>query len=144
MVRESDKPDSARYFSAFGRDVDVPEGRLSFDPQTRRLSLSDGQSRRDTHAEAAAIAVIKVLAAARQPMSGRAIQDAAPEGHSRDAIRGGTEKAVHFGLVKVMDGPRRSKLHAVNHPCESCGMPVAAGGTRHESCADVNLAEVFQ
>ena len=31
LVRETDEPGSPRYFSAFGRDVNVPEGRLAFD-----------------------------------------------------------------------------------------------------------------
>ncbi len=38
LVREKDQPDSPRYFTAYGRDVDVPEGRLEFDPDTRRLT----------------------------------------------------------------------------------------------------------
>jgi hypothetical protein len=41
MVRENaEQPDSPRYFSAYGRDVDVAEGRLDFDPQTRRMTYS--------------------------------------------------------------------------------------------------------
>ena len=42
LVRETDEPDSARYFKAYGRDVDIPEGRLSFDAATRRLTYAAG------------------------------------------------------------------------------------------------------
>ncbi|WP_033322314.1 AAA family ATPase [Streptomyces yerevanensis] len=47
VVRPGDDPAGPRYFSAFGRSVDVPEGALVFDEQSRCLSLADGgRSRR--------------------------------------------------------------------------------------------------
>ena len=57
VVRENDDLNSARYFRAYGRDVNVPEGRLSYDPSIRQLSYAAG-SRTDTKAEAAQLAVI--------------------------------------------------------------------------------------
>jgi hypothetical protein len=45
LKEEADDPDSPRYLSAFGRDVDQPERRLAYDPDTRHLSV-DGGSRR--------------------------------------------------------------------------------------------------
>ena len=47
IVRETDDPASPRYFSAFGRDVDVKEGLLTYNADTRALTLTEG-SRRDT------------------------------------------------------------------------------------------------
>ncbi len=35
-------PDAPRFFSAYGRDVDVREGRLLFDPDTRHLTYVEG------------------------------------------------------------------------------------------------------
>lgn len=61
LVREDDDPGSPRFFSAYGRDVDVPEGRLSFDSNTRRLVYVAG-SRRDSKTEAAIPDLIGVLA----------------------------------------------------------------------------------
>jgi hypothetical protein len=56
LVRENEQPDSARFFSAYGRDVDVPEGRLEYNEATRRLSLTGGsrkqQKAADNEAEA--------------------------------------------------------------------------------------------
>jgi hypothetical protein len=51
LVREKTEngdvdPAAPRYFSAYGRDVDVPESRLVFDPATRHLTL-EGGSRAD-------------------------------------------------------------------------------------------------
>ena len=40
MVRETDEPDSPRYFSAFGRDVNIAEGQLGYNPVTRHLTYS--------------------------------------------------------------------------------------------------------
>lgn len=43
LVRQSnDNPTSLRFFSAFGRDVDLAEGQLSFNAQTRHLTLTEG------------------------------------------------------------------------------------------------------
>lgn len=36
------RDNTARYFRATGRDVEVPEGRLEFDPDARRLTLAGG------------------------------------------------------------------------------------------------------
>ena len=50
MVRKDDDPDSQRYFSAFGRDVDVPESEVSYDATTRALTIIGG-SRKQTATE---------------------------------------------------------------------------------------------
>ena len=140
VVRESDDPSSPRYFSAYGRDVDVREGRLSYDPATRRLSYANG-SRSDTKAEAAQLAIVDLLAeAARaggEPMSKNAIETEPKlcEQHTQKSLRAGLAQAVSHGLVTVEVGARRAKLHRIAHPCSECGMPVASGAARHQDCA---------
>ena len=134
IVRETEEPDSARFFSAYGRDVDVSEGRLAFDPTTRRLTYTAG-SRQDTKTEDAVASVIDVIAGADEPLSGRAIEDALAGDHPRKNLRAAIGKTVCRGLVKVTDGPHRSKLHAIAHPCSECAMPVATGEKRHLSCS---------
>jgi hypothetical protein len=43
LIRQDhDDPASPRYFTAFGRDVDVPESAIVFDPDTRHLSITEG------------------------------------------------------------------------------------------------------
>lgn len=50
LIRQSaDDPTSARFFSAFGRDVEVPEVQLTYDPSTRHLNLGEG-NRKDARA----------------------------------------------------------------------------------------------
>lgn len=50
LIRQSSNdPTSLRFFSAFGRDVDVPESQLTYDPSSRHLILSEGD-RKDARA----------------------------------------------------------------------------------------------
>ena len=57
LVREDDDPASARFFTAYGRDVNVAEGRLSFDPVTLRMRYAAG-SRHFIKVDEAATAII--------------------------------------------------------------------------------------
>ncbi len=134
LVRETDEPDSARFFSAYGRDVDVHEGRLNFDPSTRRLSFAAG-SRQDTKVEAAKLAVVDLLVGS-EPLSGRKIEIALGDAHPQKAIRDGIGRAIREELIIATPGARRSTEHAIRHPCSVCGKPVASRRASHESCAD--------
>ncbi|MCV7090210.1 bifunctional DNA primase/polymerase [Mycobacterium interjectum] len=135
IVRETEEPDSPRYFTAYGRDVSVAEGRLSYDPDTRRLTYAAG-SRTDARVEAAKLAIIKVLAEQGngEPLSVRALQDALNGEHSQKSVRAGAKQAIKDRLVTVADGPRGAKLHSIYRACSQCGLPVAVGRERHESC----------
>jgi 5S rRNA maturation endonuclease (ribonuclease M5) len=46
MTRDPEDEHGARYLSAIGRDVDVEEDQLHYDPETRRLSLTGAGSRK--------------------------------------------------------------------------------------------------
>jgi hypothetical protein len=134
IVRETDNPASPRFFSAYGRDVDVTEGRLSFDSATRRLTYAAG-SRGDAATEAALVDVVKLLATSTESPSGRSIEDGlSGTDHKRTAIRKAIKKSVTDELVTVIDGPKRSKLHTIAYPCAECGLPVASKRERHQSC----------
>ncbi|QNJ90734.1 bifunctional DNA primase/polymerase [Mycolicibacterium fluoranthenivorans] len=138
LVRETDQPDSARFFSAYGRDVDVAEGRLTLDPATRRLTYAAG-SRANAKVEAASTAVILYLAAHAKGggtgLATGAIERADDLGrYGRKAVRDGLALAVERGVVTQRDGDNNAKLHAIARPCEVCGQPVTGVGTRHQSC----------
>ena len=45
---ENGDPRGERFFSAYGRDVDVPEGKLQYDEATRRLTMVGGSRTGDT------------------------------------------------------------------------------------------------
>lgn len=142
VVRESDDPASPRFFSAYGRDVNVPEGRLSFDQASRRLTYAEG-SRGDAKTEDALRAVVELLAADALDdgagLSGRAVEDDLSAEHTQKAIRAACRLAVERGLVSVTAGKRGAKLHRIAAPCSRCGKPLTAGQSgRHQSCAEVD------
>lgn len=137
MVRHTEEPNSARFFSAFGRDVDVPEGRLTFDPQTRHMTYTPG-SRADMKSEGAMVAVIEMLAESAKVdnagMSGREIEESLTGLHTQKAIRDGAKLGVDRGLLTKAMGSKRAQIHRIANPCNVCGKPVAAGGSRHKEC----------
>lgn len=137
LVRETDEPHSPRYFSAYGRDVDLPEGRLAYEPSTRRLSYAAG-SRSDAKVEAAMRAVIAVLAADTSGgLSGRALEQALAGEHSQRAVRKAIRLALERALVATSAGERNAKLHRIAKPCEVCRWPLTADQNgRHASCPE--------
>jgi hypothetical protein len=135
LVRESDEPDSPRYFSAYGRDVHVREGALSFDPLTRRLTYGSGGSRLDARAEDALQTVLEVLAEGGS-MSKREIERATTgSDQNRQAIREGIGLALARGYVIAAPGKHRATVLSIANPCTGCGKPILAStGDWHRSC----------
>jgi hypothetical protein len=118
IVREDTDPASPRYFSAYGRDINVPEGGLGYDPATRRLTYAQG-TRGDIKTEAAYTELLAFLTERDEPLSGRAIAEGLPGDHTRKAIRDALAKAVKDGAVAIEQGPRRAKLHRLVRPGET-------------------------
>jgi hypothetical protein len=116
VVRQSDDPGSARFFSAYGRDVHLRESELRLDATTRRLTMADG-SRRDASIRAALTDVLAVLKEASASRSARDIQKAcATRGdHSRNAIRSAIAAGVRTKVIDVEDGPQ----HRLHDECAS-------------------------
>ncbi|GGS88340.1 bifunctional DNA primase/polymerase [Nonomuraea spiralis] len=115
LVREKNddgesEPNAPRYFSAFGRDVDIAEGLLSFDPPTRRLTLAGG-SRKDAKHRGVSAAIVEFLTLS-PGVSGRQIEDAyMAAGHDQKAGRAALKALVKEGHVKTSRGPGRAVLH---------------------------------
>jgi hypothetical protein len=113
LVRHSENPAAPRYLRAFGRDVHLPESRLEFDPVTRRLSLHG--TRDDAVAAEALPAVLAVLEATPEPLSGRAIKAALKDtvgAPSRDAIDAALRYGVRTLLLSETAGRHGAKLYA--------------------------------
>jgi hypothetical protein len=111
LLRQDDDPASARYLSAFGRDVDVPESRLEFDPATRALRIAGGS--RAAQKTAAAVADLIEAVRAEPGINYRGLESALSGngGHTQGAVRAGIRAAVKDGLIIQQEGPRRAKLH---------------------------------
>lgn len=82
-----DNPAARRYFSAYGRDVDVAESALDYDPATRRLTLSGG-SRKDAAGEGIRDAVVAYLRT-NPGSSGRQVElfSGSPQKKTRAALK---------------------------------------------------------
>jgi hypothetical protein len=132
LVRQKDEdnpygdadPAAPRFFSAFGRDVDVREGQITFDAATRRLFYVD-INRKQARAAAAqqfVLGYVKVHPSATV----RAIQDASAtvEGITRDSVREAVKQAIRDRYLAVADGPNRSQLHTLTQH----GYGALAGG----------------
>jgi Bifunctional DNA primase/polymerase, N-terminal/AAA domain len=116
LVRLDDQPGSARYISAYGRDVDVAESELLYDPTGRHLTVIGG-SRRDAAIRAALRDVTRVLEDSGEPLNGRAIE-LALEGseHTRATIRRAVALGIRREVIHPQPGPHRSTLHTVAKP----------------------------
>jgi hypothetical protein len=88
-------PGAARYFAAYGRDVDQPEQLLGYDTATRRLTITGG-NRREARADALVAAVVEYVKG-HSGCSQNAIEGAV-EGR-RDDIRKARDLARDRGLI---------------------------------------------
>jgi hypothetical protein len=134
----TDDPTGLRYFTALGRDVNIPEGQLVLDVDTRHLTLAGG-SRTALRNDGARRCIITFLTeSARKDIKPNktAIETAGKAGgHPIHVTRHALTGLIKAGLVAVEPGLKdNSKLHTFAYPCAECGMPVATRRTRHESC----------
>ncbi len=121
LVRQKDEdnpwgdpdPSAPRFFAAFGRDVNIGEGQLVFDPATRRLVFAEGN--RKQARTLAAMAFVVGFVRDHPGSSVRAIQEAAIEldGPSRDASRDAIKAAIGKGYLSETLGPNRARMHSI-------------------------------
>lgn len=104
LREEKDDPASARYFSAYGRDVDVPEQQLGFDPETRHLSINGG-SRRSGALDGRIDAVLEFLQNSSAPVSKTGLR-AALKGDQKLTAKA-IDEAVQRGILRAE--PRQGK-----------------------------------
>ena len=76
--KDPDKADAARYIKAIGRDVNVPETQLRYDPFTRRLHMGTGnraQHAQEEKIDRLADEISRIVADAGEPLSTTKIRD---------------------------------------------------------------------
>jgi hypothetical protein len=116
LIRDADD-DSIRFLRAMGRDVEIDEDRLSFDPTTRLLSMTGAGSRKAVakvrHLEDLVPAVVQVVKGS-PGITGYKLAPALREaGHScqrGDEIKAAA-LAVERGLLRIESGKRNSKQY---------------------------------
>ena len=116
LMRRDENPASERYLTAYGRDVDIPESLLTYNPVTRHLTLAGG-NRRDAAGRDALAAVVALLSDG-EARSGRQIKTALEDSeYPRDAIDQALHMGVRDGVLVKRDGPRNSKLYRSVSEC---------------------------
>jgi RecA-family ATPase len=108
---ESDDTDRARFLSAIGRDVALPEGLLTYDTATRHLTYAGG-NRKDSTARAAIPELMALVRLEPGKLSKNAAEARLKDEHgipqkvARDTIK----KAIKDDLVIVTPGPHNAKM----------------------------------
>jgi len=113
-------PDAARFFTAEGRDVAVPETRMKYDSTRRRLTLVRGNRAAyavDKHAES-----VTAIVERRPGITATVLTDelARVAGLTRDPARDAVRSVVSTGLIHTHPGPRRAFLHYPGQRCDEC------------------------
>lgn len=105
-------PNSPRYFSAYGRDVDVREGRLLYESESRHLTYVEGGRKRD----ADTVNLVKVLNFVRSHpgLGTRKLQDGLTvQLGGRDTVRKALKVAVDKGYVLAATAPGNALEHTI-------------------------------
>lgn len=128
LVRDKDDA-SARFLRAEGRDVDVEEDRLAFDPATRALSLAGTGDRQQSRAALRVTAITQAVVGvvSRQPgINTAGIEKALRElgfGMQRGEVGKAARSAVANGLLRSEAGPRNSVLYFADQSGDSPAVP---------------------
>ena len=116
---DNNDPASARFFSAFGRDVDVPESKLEHDSSTRHVRIAGG-----TRAAAKTVAAVDDIVKTVKATPGintRTLYSAAEKaGYPQHVVRDALAVALDEGLVIRREGTGRALLH---YPAGDPGAP---------------------
>ena len=111
LVRQDDSPNSTRFLTAFGRDVNQPEVQLAYESASRHLTVSGG-SRKDAAVRDALPAVLAVLESAHEALSFRTLEKAAIDrGVPRSKTRAAIKLGVTTGAIATTQGPNSAILH---------------------------------
>jgi hypothetical protein len=116
LVREGsagEQADARRFFKAYGRDVEVSEGLLQYDAETRHLTLAGG-NQKETAADALIPEVLGYLDD-HAGASGRQIGEAF-KSEPRAQVRSAIKRAIAGGLIRIEFGERRAIRHFVAEP----------------------------
>ena len=110
LVRENDEPNSPRYISAYGRDVEQPEGLLHHDPDSRHLSLIGGS--RATAAARAALPDIIDYVSEHGPISKNQVEQEikAATDHTLHPIREAIKLGILNGQIHKETGKRGAHI----------------------------------
>jgi hypothetical protein len=123
MVRKNDDPASARYFKAYGRDINVPESELSYEVNTRHLAITGGGSRKESargenlriihayvreHPGGSQADVVRAFGKDQkvyEPMSDKTVRDAIAYGIAKRVLNPGNSPNGQAMKLTAVDNP---------------------------------------
>lgn len=111
LVRENDDPSSPRYISAFGRDVDISESLVEYNPDSRRIRVVGG-TRMTAAARKAVGDILDLLGEHPEGLTKRAIETQVftNTDHKRVTVRKALDIAIHEQLIRVEKGPHNAQV----------------------------------
>ena len=117
LVRADDEPSSPRFVTAFGRDVDIPEGEISYNPDTRHVKFLGG-SRAISAARLVIPDVISYLETLNEPISKSGVSYSLKKttDHTKKNIDKGIEIAIHDGRITAKVGAHNTHYLTLTNP----------------------------
>lgn len=105
-------PNGPRFFAAYGRDVDVREGRLVYDSATRHLTYMEGGRKSDT--DTVNLGRLLVYIRDNPGLGVRGLQDGAKALlGGRDTVRKALKTATTKGYVSAADAGANALAHTI-------------------------------
>jgi hypothetical protein len=112
LVRRDEKDEASdRFIVAYGRDVEVPESQLVFNPATRHLTIEDGSRHEARTREALDDLLAFLRRTGNTEQSGRMLKAELEGDHPRDVVDDALRLGVRRGVLSYRDGPKNSKLY---------------------------------
>jgi hypothetical protein len=133
LFRSSADAGAERTLSAAGRDVDIPEGRITFDPETRHLTYHEKEPKSVREARKAQ-PYVEAFLQEHGESSGNAIDKMPlPDGVTRQAIRDALDIGKLEGVFDSRKGERRAVLWSLTPPVSTLPIRQRSEGTGAKS-----------
>lgn len=114
LLRQNpDDLSSPRFFKAYGRDVDVPEQQIDYDPETRRITVVGG-SRQEVSAAGALPAIIELLRDSPESLSKAIVEERLKGVETQKSIREAIKLGIASGDITETPGERGARLLSVS------------------------------
>lgn len=110
LRHDPDDPASPRFFTAYGRDVDVSERELTFNPSLGRLTIFGG-SRKDSELQVVSDEILDALENSPGLSATQIDRRLAEDGHTRANTRAALTRLINSRDVVVLPGGRKTKQH---------------------------------
>ena len=114
LIRADDEPSSPRFVTAFGRDVNIPEGEISYNPDTRHVKFLGG-NRATSKAREYVHQLTEIVRKQKDPITKTQLQLVARNelGITQKVARDALEIAIHQQDILVTVGASNSNLLSV-------------------------------